>query len=448
VGVRIGCATAWSGDRFSPADVLVRDGDLDYLFFESMSEATMSLAQLRRAANPDIPAYDPFLQARMRPILAGCVDRSVTIISNQGWLDPTGAAAELMRFAAADGIHGLRVAAIVPTPFEPLLSSAELRLLETGELVSDHLDAITSAEPYLGAWEIVEALRAGANVVITPRVTDASLVLAPLIHELGWGREDWDNLARGVIIGHLLECGTQITGGFFADPGYKDVTGLADMGHPIADVDPDRAVITKPDGTGGLVSAATCKEQLLYEVGDPAHYLNPDVTSDFTNVSFAEIGPDRVQVLGGRGGPPPATLKVLIGIREGYFSEEMMLYAGPGAADRARLAEQIVRERLDQLNLAADAVRFDYVGVNSIHREATPPSTAEPYEVALRVAVRARSREEIAKLGLAVAPMAVSGPAGTGKWGTLNDHIRPVVGMYSTSVSREAVPASIAWYVS
>jgi hypothetical protein len=446
VGVRIGAATAWSGDRVAPASTLVERGELDYLFFESMSEATMSGAQIRITVDPTTPGYDPFLEQRLRPILKTCRERAIKIVSNQGWLDPAGAAAKAVDIAREEGLAGLRVAAIVPKPLLPQLESSGLRFVETGELVAEHLDAVVSAEAYLGAWEIVEALRGGADVVLTSRVTDASLVLAPLIHELGWSVDDWDNLARGVVVGHLIECATHVTGGNFVDPGYTQSTDLADLGHPIADVDNDSAIITKPPGTGGFVSTATCKAQLLWEVGDPRSYLNPDVVADFTDVSFEQAGPDRVAVLGGRGAPPPETLKALIGMREGFFSEEMVLYAGPGALDRARLAEEILRNRLTQLELHADDLRFDYVGVNAVHREASPALEYEPYEVALRVAVRAATRQEVEKVSAAVAPMAVSGPTGTGKWGTLGERIRPVIGMYSALVPREMVPSRVQYF--
>ncbi len=234
MGVRIGCATAWSGDRFEPAEVLVERGQLDYLFFEAMSETTMSLAQIKLAQDRSLPGWDPYLDRRLRPVLRACHEQGVRIISNQGWLDPAGAAQHVTEIAHEEGIAGLKVAAVVTDELLPSLDRPGLRFQDTGALVADHRDEIISAEAYLGAWEIVEALRDGADIVLTSRVTDASLVLGPLIHELGWGREDWDQLARGVIIGHLLECSAHITGGNFADPGYCDVDGLDDLGHQSA----------------------------------------------------------------------------------------------------------------------------------------------------------------------------------------------------------------------
>lgn len=449
MGVRIGCATAWSGDRFEPAEVLVQRGDLDYLFFEAMSETTMSLAQIKLAQDPSLPGWDPYLERRLRPVLRACHERGVQIISNQGWLDPAGAARRVAEIAREEGITGLKVAAVVTNELLPRLDLPGLRFQDTDALVADHRDQIISAEAYLGAWPIVEALQNGADVVVTCRVTDASLVLGPLAHELDWGRQDFDQLARGVIIGHLLECSAHITGGNFADPGYCDVEGLDDLGHPIGDVDDSTAIITKPDGTGGLVSESTCKAQLLYEVGDPARYLNPDVVADFTTVSFEQVGPDRVAVHGGGGAPPPPTLKALIGLREGFASEEVMLFAGPGALDRAQLAETILRARLRQADLRAEELRFDLIGVNAVHREATPPLGGEPpYEVALRVAARTRERFEIDKLSVAVAPMAVTGPAATGKWGTLGERVRPVIGMSSTLIPRQLATADVRYFSS
>ena len=446
MNVRIGCATAWSGDRFEPATVLVERGELDYLFFETMSETTMSGAQVKRAEDPGMVGYDPYLDLRLGPILAKCHEQSVKIVSNQGWLDPVGAARRVAAHARALGITGMKVAALVPTPLDGALLETDLRFEETGEQIAGRASDVVSAEAYLGAWEIVEALRNGADVVLTSRVTDASLVLGPLIHTFGWARDDWDRLARGVVIGHLLECSTQVTGGNFADPGFNDVPGLEDLGHPIAEVGAETAVITKVEGTGGVVSSATCKSQLLYEVGDPSRYINPDVIADFSSVWFEEIAPDRVAVHGGSGQPPPETLKVLVGVRDGYVAEEVMLYAGPGALDRARLAEQVLRSRLAQLDTKVDDLRFDYIGINAVHREASPSPVIEPYEVGLRVAAKSRDRSEIEKIATAVAPMAVSGPAGTGKWGTLGNRVRPVVGMNSVLIPRTSVDVNIEYF--
>lgn len=445
--VRIGCGTGWARDRFGPAEDLLRHGDLDYLFFESMSEITMSAAQVSRASDPTLPGWDPYLLDRLGPLLGEARRRGTRLVTNQGWLDPTGAADALAAEAKRQGIAGLKIAAVTGSDLTARIATMDCRSEETGEPISTYASGIVSAEAYLGAMQIADAIREGADVVVTTRVTDASLVLGPLIAELGWSPGEWDNLAWGVGLGHLVECGAQVTGGYFADPGYKDVPDLANVGYPILEADAREAVITKLPHTGGRVSRATCAEQLLYEVGDPRRYMNPDVIADFTSFSFTEVGPNRVHVTGGKGMPAPATLKVLVGVREGYAAEEMVLFAGPGALPRAELARQILTERLERGGLQAREMRCDYVGRTAVHREATPPSSLapDPYEVVLRVAITTDSQEEAEKLRREVDPLAVSGPAGTGKFATMGNRVRPVIGLHSTYVPRDAVSPSVIY---
>ena len=303
-----------------------------------------------------------------------------------------------------------------------------------------------SAETYLGARGIVEALGQGADVVITGRVADGCLYLGPLAHEFGWDFDDHHAMARGMVIGHLMECGCQVTGGYFADPGFKDVPDIANLGNPIADVSATSIVISKLDGTGGVVSMETCKEQLLYEVLDPSSYYCPDVVVDFNQVSFRQIGQNQVEVHADAAGKArTSTLKALIGVREGYVAEEMVLFAGPGAMARAELTREILEARFARVELKADEIRMDYVGHNSVHREASPPPAVEPYEVVLRVAVKTASRHEAAKLRREVDPLAVNGPAATGKWGTSapGARVRACVGLNSCLVPRDEV----AWTV-
>jgi hypothetical protein len=446
MAVRIGCGAGWARDRFGPAEDLVRRGGLDYLFIEAMSEITMSAHQVGREGDPALPGWDPYLLPRLAPLLREARDRGTRLVTNQGWLDPPGAAACLAAEARRQGLAGLKIAALAGSDLTARIAGLGCRSAETGEPIAALARRLVCAEAYLGATEIGAALRAGADVVITSRVTDASLVLGPLIAEFGWAPGDWDRLAWGVGLGHLVECGAQVTGGYFADPGYKDVPDLADVGYPILEAHPTEAVITKLPGTGGRVSRATCAEQLLYEVGDPRRYLNPDVTVDLTSFFFEEVGPDRVKVTGGKGAPAPEMLKVLVGVREGYLAEEMVLFAGPGALSRAELAGQILRARLDRAGLQAKEVRFDYVGRNAVHREATPPAAGpEPYEVVLRVAIATEAREEAEKLGREVDPLAVSGPAGTGKYATVGSRVRPVIGLHSTYVPRDAVSPTLTY---
>ncbi len=303
-----------------------------------------------------------------------------------------------------------------------------------------------SAEVYLGAEPIVAALRAGAQIVVTGRVADPSLFLAPMMFEFDWNPLDHQRLGAGSGLGHLLECGAQVTGGYFADPGFKDVPRPWDLAFPIAEVESDgSAVITKVAGSGGAVTLQTVKEQMLYEVHDPARYLTPDVTVDFTTARLEQIGTDRVRVSEIGGHPRSPTLKVSIGCTEGFIGEDMFFYAGPGALRRAKLARQVLEERFRIVALDADEVRIDFLGLNAIHGEATPATAPEPYEVAVRVAARTRTREEAIKVGREVDAMAVSGIAHTGKRVPYQERFREIIGIWSALVPREAVPATLSY---
>jgi hypothetical protein len=443
--VRLGAATGWARDRFGPAEDMVTRGELNYICFDSMSEVTMSAAQVAKLEDPAVPGYDPYLEGRLSPIIRGCQENGTKIISNQGWLDPVGAAEKVLDIATDQGLSKIKVAAISGGVLTDRIADMGLRFLENNHAIEGYRDRIVSAETYLGAEQIVEALRNGADVVITTRVADACLYLGPLAYEFGWSFSDWDALAKGMTIGHLMECATQVTGGFFADPGYKDVPDIENLGHPIAEVTEDTVLITKLASTGGLVTTKTCKEQLLYEVADPGSYLAPDVVTDFGGVKFRQVNNDIVEVAGFSGRTKPDHLKVLVGITEGYMAEEMVLFAGPGAMERAALAKRILQARFARINLQVTDIRMDYLGVNGVHREASPEPNEPPYEVILRIAIVTDSESEAQKLRREVDPMAVNGPSATGKWAPMGNRVRPVVGLYSTLVPRDQVPVTITY---
>jgi len=441
--VRLGSATGWSRDRFEPALDLVQRGKLDYLCFDSMSEVTMSAAEVARMENPSIPPYDPYLEARLEPLLGPCKSKGVRIVTNKGWLDPVAAADKAVEIARRLGLKGLKVAAVTGGMLTGRIADMGLMFSETGEPISAKRDRIVSAEAYMGAEGIVEALRGGADVVITGRVADGCVYLGPLAHEFGWNFADHHLMARGMIVGHLMECGTQISGGYFADPGYKDVADLCNVGNPIADVTAERILIEKLPGTGGCISTATCKEQLLYEVQDPSRYLCPDVIVDLGKARFREVGKDQVEVIIDNAGlPKTSTLKALVGLKEGYMTEEMVLFAGPGALERAELTKAILTERFRIVDLKADEVRMDYIGINSVHREASPVPATPPYEIILRVAIKTQDKREAEKLRREIDPLAVNGASATGKWATSSpgSRVRGIVGLNSTLVPREALP--------
>lgn len=447
--IRIGAGAAWWGDRVEPAKLNADEGQLDYLCFETMAEATVSAAQVRARRDPTFEGYDTYLDDRMKAVLPGCMRQGTKIISNQGWINPDGAAQRIVHWLQSLGYKGVKVASVNGSLITDKVLSMTDRILENGKPTASLADNLISAEVYLGAEPIAQALAAGAQIVVTGRVADPSIFMAPMMHEFGWDPMDAARLGQGMGIGHLMECGAQVTGGYFSDPGFKDVPEPWNFGFPIAEVEPDgTATLCKVAGTGGAINLQTVKEQMLYEVHDPANYLTPDVVVDFTTAQLEQVGVNRVKVSRIGGKPRPATLKVSIGCTEGFIGEDMFFYAGPGALRRAELAKKILTERFRIVGLEADDMRIDFLGLNAIHGAATPAHAPEPYEIAVRVAARTRTREQAIKVGREVDGMAVSGIGHTGKRVPHADRTREVIGVWSSLVPREKVPASVRYFES
>jgi len=441
--LRIGSGAGYSGDRIEPAVELAEQGDLDYLVFECLAERTIALAQQARLNDPEA-GYDPLLGERMRRVLpfvgrglnGKC--RRLRVITNMGAANPLAAAREVRRIAAELGLHGLKVAALTGDDVLDALQADPSQLLDNGATLGSLGERLISANAYLGAIGIVDALRADADVVITGRVADPSLFLAPQLFEFDWAENDWPLLGRGTLIGHLLECAGQISGGYFADPGYKDVPDLARLGFPLAEVNArGQALISKVSGSGGRIDTATCTEQLLYEVHDPASYLTPDVSADFSAVSFAAEGIDQVRVSGASGRARPETLKVSVGYLDGWIGEGQIAYGGPGALARARLARDVVLERLRLTGVIYDEVRAELIGVDALHGTALGShGSGEPWEVRLRVAARCADRDEAVRIGNEVETLYTNGPYGGGG---ASKSLRQVVAVASLYLPRGAV---------
>ena len=439
--LRIGSGAGYSGDRIEPAVELAEHGELDYLIFECLAERTIALAQQARLSDPDA-GYDPLLSERMRRVLpfvgrtAG--SRRLRVITNMGAANPLAAAREVRRIAAELGLSGLKVAALTGDDVLDALQTDASRLMDNGMTLASLGDRLISANAYLGAEGIVQALEADADVVITGRVADPSLFLAPQMFEFGWAADDWTLLGRGTLVGHLLECAGQISGGYFADPGFKDVPDLARLGFPLAEVNAaGQATITKVEGSGGRIDTATCTEQLIYEVHDPSAYLTPDVSADFSGVSFHADAENRVQVAGADGRARPETLKVSVGYLDGWIGEGQISYGGPGALARAQLAREVVLERLKLTGVIVEDLRAELIGVDALHgSELGSRATAEPWEVRLRIAARCVERSEAVRVGNEVETLYTNGPYGGG--GATKAE-RQVVAVASLFVPREAV---------
>lgn len=431
--IRIGAGAGYSGDRIEPAIELAEKGDLDYLVFECLAERTIALAQQARMKDPKA-GYDPLLAARMHAVLSICHAKHMRIVTNMGAANPVAAAEAVCDIARDLGLKGLRIAAVTGDDVLAAAKEADVRL-EDGGTINQLGNRIVSANAYIGAAPIADALARSADIVITGRAADPALFLGPLVHEFGWAMDDWDALGRGTLVGHLLECAGQITGGYFADPGVKDIPDLARLGFPIGEVREDgELVVTKAAGSGGRVTSATVKEQLLYEIHDPRRYFQPDVIADFSAVQVEEIGPDRVRVTGGRGAPKTGLLKTSVGYIDSFVGEGQISYAGPGAVARGKLALEIVRERLALMGVAMSETRFDLIGLDALHGDRAVEA-AEPYEVRVRVVGRTDSLAEAARIGNEVETLYTNGPAGGGgAWKSA----REIVAVASTLVREDA----------
>jgi len=440
----IGCAAGFSGDRTDAAgpvvDTLIarlergQAGQRAFLIFETLAERTLALAQLRRRADPEA-GYEPLLDEMLRPVLVRCLAHGVRIVSNFGAANPRAAARHIARMARELGAAAPRIAVIEG---DDLSSPAHRVLLH--EQLGERMDSIrvVSANAYIGAEPIAAALDAGAQIVVCGRVADPSLTVGPAMSHFGWRSDDWDKLGRATMAGHLLECGAQVCGGYFADPGYKEVPGLDRVGFPIAEIDADGScTICKADGTGGLVTEATVKEQLLYEVHDPEAYLTPDVVADIAEAEVAASGVDRVSLTGVRGHARPTHYKVNVCHEGGWLAEGEISYAGPRAEARARLAADVLRKRLDGL-----ALRVDLIGASSVLGDdagralaATPDAGLR--DVRLRVAAAHEDRAQAERLAREVVALYTCGPAGGGGVRTM---LTPRLSTISCLVPREAVP--------
>ncbi|MBC5781868.1 DUF1446 domain-containing protein [Ramlibacter sp. USB13] len=437
----VGCGAGFSGDRTDAAAPVVRTlvqrGGPAALVFENLAERTLALQHLARRRDPAL-GYEPLLVEELRPVLADCLRHGITIVGNFGAANPEGAAAVIRQLAGELGLPAPRIGVVGGDDLSDARGRALLR-----ERLEGGLDEarFVCANAYQGAQEIADAIRAGAQVVVTGRVADPSLVLGPAMAHYGWDARDWDRLAGGTMAGHLLECGAQVTGGYFADPGKKDVPGMEDVGFPIAEIAEDGScIVGKAAGTGGLVDARTVKEQLLYEVHDPAAYVTPDVVADLTQATVTELGRDRVRLSGVKGHARTPTLKALAFFDGGWLGEAEISYAGPNAEARARLAMDMMRKRLEGVL----PLRCDLIGVSSILGDDAGELLAglpkgDARDVRLRVAGRHEEAAPVERLLREVTALWTGGPAGGGGVRTAR---RQRLSSRACLVPRELVPAT------
>lgn len=443
--IRLGAGAGFAGDRIDPAVELAQYADLDYLIFECLGERTVAAGQARRREDAQA-GYDPLLVARIAAVIEHTLAAGTTIITNGGSANPLAAAdAVATMLSQRDLGRPVRIAAVTGDDVEQVIRTDDPLVWETGQPVSAHASELLSANAYIGADALVAALEQDVDIVIAGRAADPSLYLAPMIHTFGWDAADHALLGAGTCVGHLLECAGQLTGGYFADPGPKDVPGLARLGFPYADVRADgSAVVGKLERSGGVLDERTCREQLLYEVHDPHAYLTPDVTADFSRVRFTSERPDHVRVSGATGAPRPADLKVSLGFRGGWTGEGQMTYAGPRAEDRARLAADVVLERLRAVHgIPTDALTVELIGTGSAFRGAPGARGREDVvipEVRLRVSGVLETREQADAVRWEVESLYTNGPAGGGG---ARGSVTEVVAIRAASLPREAVQTTV-----
>ncbi len=442
--IRIGAGASYAGDRIEPAAHLAEHGSLDYLVFETLAERTIALANVEKFKNPQL-GYNAMLEDRFLACLKFCSTQGVKVITNMGAANPEGALKKTVQLIHDLNLKPTKVAAVVGDDVLEYCKANlhRLKIMETGLPLSSLKGEIVSANAYLGADHMVEALEQGADIVITGRCADCSLFLAPMIYEFKWSQNDWNLLGQGQVCADMLECGANVSGGFFADPGYKDVPDLGNLGYPYIDIKPNGdCVISKVQGTGGVISPATCAEQMIYEIHDPSHYITPDVVVDFTGVELNQVGPDQVQITGGQGKERPDHLKVSIGIKEGWIGEAEITYAGLGCLARARLAEEVVRRRIEISGLQLQELRVDYIGLNSLHADASLVNPQEPYEVRVRFACRSADKSNAQKLANEVETLVGKGPCASS---LPRIQVREVLAIYSALVPRDDIKVHIVY---
>jgi hypothetical protein len=451
--IRVACGQGFWGDLPDAPVRQVGGGHIDYLMLDYLAEVTMSIMQKQRARDPAAGYARDFVPL-MREILPACVARDIRVTANAGGVNPPACAEAVREVARELGLRGrLKIGVVTGDDImarldEFLARGLELRNMDTDEPLSTVRERIQSANVYLGAQPIVEALSGGARVVITGRATDTGLTLAPLIHEFGWRADDWDALAAGTIAGHIIECGAQCSGGN-CQYDWESIPDLADIGFPIVEACTDGTfVVTKHEGTGGRVNVPSVKEQLVYEMGDPHEYITPDCVADFTTVQLADDGRDRVRVFGIKGRAATEFLKVSISYSAGFKAVGTLVYSWPQPYAKARAADRILRERLERLGLRFDQILTEFVGANATHGALAGEPSPDAPEVQLRVGVRGQDRAAVERFTKEIAPLILTGPPAVTGFAGGRPKVEEIVAYWPALIpKKEIAPRVEVWEV-
>jgi hypothetical protein len=446
--IRIASGQGFWGDRLQAPVEQVRRGPIDYLMLDYLAEVTMSIMQKQRSRDAS-QGYARDFVPLMGEILPDCVSRNIRVVANAGGVNTDGCAEAVLKEARQAGLGGrARVGLIsgddIMHRLDELVESGhELRNMDTGAPLADVLGRIQSANAYIGAQPIVDALDRGAHVVITGRSTDTALTYAPMMHAFGWAPDAWDMLAAGVVAGHINECGAQASGGNSL-VAWQEIDDLGDVGYPIIEAYADGTfVVTKHDGTGGRVSVPVVAEQILYEMGDPRSYITPDVVADFTTIRLTDEAPDRVRVSGVRGAPATDMLKVSISYSAGYKAVGTLVYSWPDAVDKARMADRILRERLDRMGATFDEIRTEFVGWNSTHGHLAGPPHPDLPEVELRVGVRSPDKAAVEAFTRELAPLILTGPPSVTGFAGGRPRVQEVVAYWPALIDRTVIEPNL-----
>ena len=439
--IRIANGQGFWGDWLEAPVRLVEQGPIDYLALDYLAEITMSILQKQKQDDPKLGYardFPPLIARLARPLR----ERGLTVIANAGGVNPVACAREVLRSAP-----GLKVAVVLgddvfPRLDEFLAKGYEMRDMDTGAPIASIRDRILSANAYIGAFPLAEALATGAQVVIAGRSTDTALALAPMIHRYGWQPDDYDKLAAGTIAGHIIECGAQCAGGN-CQVDWQSIPDMADIGYPIVEAEPDGSfVVTKHSAAGGRVTVDSIKEQLLYELGDPQRYITPDCVADFTTIHLTGAGPHRVRVTGICGAQRPPSLKLSIAYTSGWKAIGNLVYSWPQALEKAQAADRIVRARLAALGLTFDEIYTEFFGVNACHGPAAPPNP-DPPEVQLRIGIRGQDKKAVDRFTRELIPLVLNGPPGATGFGEGRPPVREIVAYWSALIPREEIATSV-----
>ena len=444
--IRIASGAGYAGDRIEPAIDVMKNGNIDYIAFECLAERTIAIAQAEKLKNPD-KGYNNLLEDRFNEILPICKEKNIKIITNMGAANPIAAIKKIKEIALNKNIKGLKLAAVIGDDISDKLDKyKENKILEFDKKVFDISESIVSANVYLGAEGIVEALENKADIIVTGRCSDPSLFLAPLMHEFGWNKNDKDMMAKGIMIGHLLECGAQVSGGYYSTPTKDEVEDLWNVGFPIAEVSENGdVIITKTNTTSGKVTTDTCKEQLIYEIHNPKEYMTPDGIADFTTISLKEIEKNKVFLTGATGKEKPATLKVSMGYKDCFIAEAAISYGGSLAFEKAKEAKKVIEKRLEARKISFEEIRFDFIGFNSLYENSISNKIRKSNdysEVRLRVAARTKTRDLAKKIVDEVETLYTNGPSGGGG---VSKAIEEVVSICSIFVPREDINVDVVY---